>query len=91
MPNHDGAAPRQVGAGGGAGATASGAAVSEVEVVQETLATADGVGPLLRGREREEEGYSDGGWGGGVLPNRSPIRTSSKSSLGNPTPAWVHT
>ena len=63
MPNHDGAAPRQVGAGGGAGATAS-AAVSEVEVVQETLATADGVGPLLRGREREEEGYSDGGWGG---------------------------
>ena len=65
MPNHDGAAPRQVGAGGGAGATAS-AAVSEVEVVQETLATADGVGPLLRGREREEEGYSDGGWGGWV-------------------------
>ena len=64
MPNHDGAAPRQVGAGT---ATASTAVVSEVEVVQETLATADGVGPLLRGREREEEGYSDGGWGGVFL------------------------
>ena len=96
VPNHHGAAPRQVGAAAAA-AAATVSAIAEVEVVQEIVAAADGVGPLLRWREREEEGYSEGSGGGGgthgwphgvataalslSLSNGSPIyRTSSKGS-----------
>ena len=73
VPNHHGAAPRQVGAADAADAAAAAtvSAIAEVEVVQEIVAAADGVGPLLRWREREEEGYSEGsggthGWPHGV-------------------------
>ena len=76
VPYHHRAAPRQVGADASAPA-----AVAEVEVVQETLATADGVGPLLRWREREEEGYSEGSGreGGGRLaarPSHTPAHAT---------------
>ena len=101
VADHHRAAPGQAGGGGGGGgssaatASAGPAAAAEVEVVQEALAAADGVRPLLRWwREREEKGRQMGPVPKLSLPihstsRRDRARGLSQSQLPDPTsPSW---